>query len=445
VSANIVLWPADVAQGAVYFRALAGPYLDNIPDDMIEVWAAEMHANRAWLEGLGMTPVEMPYVEIPQAEGAECVRILKNGEGPIGGERLWRVIEAAVARRPIAISYQTPAVTLVKHGADVVGVIAERNGKSVSIRVHRAVTLICGGFEANPTMLRTFVEGLPNFHPVGTPYNTGDGIRMASEIGAELWHMNNVSGPILAFKAPEIPVAQWRNLPHGSSYLLVAVDGTRFTMEGEPCSVGDFHGKVEQHGVWQQQKLPAPIQMIFDEIYRLSGHIGKATADWNVVHGNRHAWSNDNMREIEKGWIKKADTVVAIARLIGISPNALDGTVSRFNDAAAQRKDLEWGRTPDSTAALVTPPLHRMELTPALVNRQGGARRNKAAQVSDVDGTRIGRLDSAGELGSIYPFLYQGGGNVGECFAFGRIAGTNAAKEVSTTSAATNRRVVAPA
>ena len=151
------------------------------------------------------------------------------------------------------------------------------------------------------------------------------------------------------------------------------------------------------------------------------------------------------MREIEKGWIKKADTVVAIARLIGISPNALDGTVSRFNDAAAQRKDLEWGRTPDSTAALVTPPLHRMELTPALVNRQGGARRNKAAQVSDVDGTRIGRLDSAGELGSIYPFLYQGGGNVGECFAFGRIAGTNAAKEVSTTSAATNRRVVAPA
>ena len=92
MSANIVLWPADVAQGAVYFRALAGPYLDNIPDDMIEVWAAEMHANRAWLEGLGMTPVEMPYVEIPQAECAECVRILKNGEGPIGGERLWRVI-----------------------------------------------------------------------------------------------------------------------------------------------------------------------------------------------------------------------------------------------------------------------------------------------------------------------------------------------------------------
>ena len=44
-----------------------------------------------------------------------------------------------------------------------------------------------------------------------------------------------------------------------------------------------------------------------------------------------------------------------------------------------------------------------------------------------VDGEPIGRLYSAGELGSIYSFLYQGGGNIGECFAFGRIAGEKAA------------------
>jgi len=47
-----------------------------------------------------------------------------------------------------------------------------------------------------------------------------------------------------------------------------------------------------------------------------------------------------------------------------------------------------------------------------------------------ADGAPIGRLYSAGELGSIYSFLYQGGGNIGECFAFGRIAGRNAAAEV---------------
>ena len=332
VSANIVFWPADITQAEAHFVALAGPYLDNIPAAMIHVWAREMHANKAWLEGLGMVPVEMPYVEFPHLDGAECVRVLKNGDGPIGGERLW--------------------------------------------------------------------------------------------------HMNNVSGPILAFKAPDIEVAQWLNLPHGKSFVFVAADGMRFTMEGEPCSVGDFHGKVNRHGVWMQQTLPTPIHMIFDETYRLSGPIGKATTDWDVVHGNRYNWSDDNLREVDKGWIKQADTVRALAQLIGISPDTLDDTLRRFNAAAAQAQDSDWGRTADSLAPLATPPYYAMEFTPALVNTQGGPRRNQDAQIIDVDGLPIGRLYSAGELGSIYSFLYQGGANIGECFAFGRIAGANAAKEI---------------
>jgi predicted oxidoreductase len=45
------------------------------------------------------------------------------------------------------------------------------------------------------------------------------------------------------------------------------------------------------------------------------------------------------------------------------------------------------------------------------------------------DGTPIARLYSAGELGSIYSYLYQGTGNIGECLAFGRISGRNAAAE----------------
>ena len=69
------------------------------------------------------------------------------------------------------------------------------------------------------------------------------------------------------------------------------------------------------------------------------------------------------------------------------------------------------------------------------MNTQGGPRRNKEAQIVDIDDAPIGRLYSAGELGSIYAFLYQGGGNIGECFAFGRIAGRNAAKEAPVTIA----------
>lgn len=47
----------------------------------------------------------------------------------------------------------------------------------------------------------------------------------------------------------------------------------------------------------------------------------------------------------------------------------------------------------------------------------------------DPDGKPIPRLYNAGEFGSIYGFLYQDGGNLAECIAFGRIAGKNGAAE----------------
>jgi len=435
VSANLVFWPDDIQKAKAYFEAMAGPYMDNVPDAMLQVWAEEMHANRAWLESLGMKTAEIPYIEFPEFMGSDCVHVLMNGEGPMGGQRLWRLIEQAVSKRLIQILYETPAISLVKREGEIVGVLAEKQGKRIAIKANRAVVLTCGGFENNPEMVRTYVDGLSAIYPNGTPYNTGDGIRMGIEVGADLWHMNNISGPLMSFKAPEIPVAQWLNLPHGKSYIFVAGDGTRFTMEGDPCFTGDLHGKVKRHGAWAQQVLPVPIYMIFDEAYRKSGHIGRATADWDVVHGNRYDWSDDNLREVEKGWIKKADTMPALADQIGLPAGALEATVARFNVSASDGNDAEWGRAPATMAPVMTPPFYAMELTPAFVNTQGGPRRNKEARIVDIDDAPIGRLYSAGELGSIYAFLYQGGGNIGECFAFGRIAGRNAAKEAPVTIA----------
>lgn len=427
VSANIVFWPNDVEQAKIYFCELAGPFMDNISDEMLGVWGDEMVANKAWLEGLGMTPVDLPYVEFPDHAGSSCVKVLLNGDGPIGGERLWRLIEASVDARAIPTLYETPAVSLIKENGEILGVIAERQGKRMHIRADRAVVLTCGGFENNPAMVRTYVDGLPHVFPVGTPYNTGDGVRMGVEVGADLWHMNNVSGPILAFKAPELPVAQWLNLPHGTSFLFIGADGDRFTMEGEPCSGGDAHGKVKRHGQWGQQVLPLPVHMIFDEAYRVTGPIGNAGADWDVSHGNHYNWSDDNLREVDKGWIKRADTISALAELIDRAPDVLQKTVDRFNTAARGSDDPDWGRAPATLAPIETGPFYAMEMTPAFVNTQGGPRRNADAQIMGADGHPIGRLFSAGELGSIYSFLYQGGGNIAECFAFGRVAGRNAA------------------
>ena len=80
-------------------------------------------------------------------------------------------------------------------------------------------------------------------------------------------------------------------------------------------------------------------------------------------------------------------------------------------------------------APVAAPPFYAVELSPSMLNTQGGPRRNEKAQIVRPDGSPIPRLYSAGELGSIYSYLYQGTGNIGECLAFGRISGRNAAAE----------------
>lgn len=440
VSANIVFWPNDVEKAKIYFRALTGPYIDNISDAMVDVWATEMYANRAWLEGLGMKTFESSGAEFPEFPGADCVKQLMNGAGPLGQARVFDgVIEPAMAARKIRVLYETPAVSLVKEKGEIVGVIAERGGKRITIKADRAVALTCGGFENNPTMVRSFIQGLAQIYPEGTPHNTGDGVRMAMEVGAELWHMNNIAAPELNFKAPEFPVALQFNTPPAGAYLFVAADSERFMGEGPSVIGSDRHGKINFHGLWMQALAPVPIHMIFDETLRKAhslGGLGKGMDfGWDAFHGNRYAWSDDNLREVEKGWIKKANTVGELAGLINLSPEALQATVTQFNKFAQDHNDADFHRHADTLAALQTPPYYAIELTPSFLNTQGGPRRNENAQVIGLDGKPIPRLFSAGELGSIYAYCYNGGGNVGECFAFGRVAGRNAAKERPVTAA----------
>jgi succinate dehydrogenase/fumarate reductase flavoprotein subunit len=92
-------------------------------------------------------------------------------------------------------------------------------------------------------------------------------------------------------------------------------------------------------------------------------------------------------------------------------------------------KDSDFGRDPKRMAPIQTPPFYAAEFVPAFTNTQGGPRRNSNAQVLDTNRKPIPRLYSAGELGALYSWHYQGGGNILECIVFGRIAGEHTAKE----------------
>ena len=108
----------------------------------------------------------------------------------------------------------------------------------------------------------------------------------------------------------------------------------------------------------------------------------------------------------------------------------LDATTSAYQQACRRGRDDEFGRAAQTLTELQGD-LYGLPLWPCVLNTQGGPKRNSRGQILNVWGNPIKRLYGAGELGSIWGFLYQSGGNLAECLGLGRMVGINAAAETS--------------
>lgn len=94
----------------------------------------------------------------------------------------------------LPIQYDTRVTELVFDPAtkEVVGVTAA-DGRAY--KANKGVILACGGWENSPELMNTYYTcGYPDMAPGGTPYNVGDGLRMAQSVGADLWHMKLLAG-----------------------------------------------------------------------------------------------------------------------------------------------------------------------------------------------------------------------------------------------------------
>src|SRR5260370_4040466 len=163
-----------------------------------------------------------------------------------------------------------------------------------------------------------------------------------------------------------------------------------------------------------------PSRLILDENGRKLYPVGQAI--YNTA-GLDFEWSEDNLREIELGIIKKADTLEELAFHINVDPAVLCATVGRWNAAFQRGRDEQFCRPRGTTMPIETPPYYVGEIWPMVSNTQGGPVHNARRQIMDVFGEAIPRLYSAGELGSAFRFLYLPGGNLSECVVGVRITG----------------------
>jgi len=372
-----------------------------------------------------------------------------------GGNAFWKWATTALQNRNVQVMYGTPAKSLVQNSTtkEILGVLADNNGSTIAVKANKSVILATGGFEFNESMQRDFIRPYP-VKGVGWKYNTGDGIKMAQAVGADLWHMNLICSAGETFVSPASPIGWWGGVSTATAttalgFIWVNRLGNRFARE-DPSF--DMHRAFMGFDQWDwsdtqsdARYLPIPFYFIFDEKTRTAGPLYAPTTIGVTiispeVGGITQAWSSDNSTEIANGWIMKgADLPSLAAAITAVEPtfksDQFEATVAKWNTYVANGSDPDYGRDSKMMAPISTPPYYAMQMWPATYSTAGGPRKNAKGQILDTNQNPIPRLYSAGVLGSTAANVYAlFGQNWAEIMTFGRISGTNGAAETPWTS-----------
>lgn len=368
-----------------------------------------------------------------------------NGFGLLRNPTFFYQVKNKIAEMSdtIEVFYETPVTDLVIDGDsdEVRGVKAtDSSGAVKAYKAKRGVILTCGSFENNPFMIEQYCYDplpQPGVYPLGTPYNTGDGLKLAGKAGAKMRHMAGLEFGAYCFLKPTqelgLTIAANNHAVDLDNLIIVNKAGKRFIDEsgGNPHPGHDSTTFPELYyeGRVNYEYPNYPFFFIFDETRRSSHAIAtwaskEAASGWATRQG-LYLWSDDNLAEIDKGWIIKADTIAELAQKAGIDAVGLEATVATYNAACAAGTDPEFGRAGHLTP-IETGPFYATEMGLSFINAQGGPVRNGNYETIGYDDKPIPRLFSAGEFGSIWGHNYPGGFNVPEG-ACGFVAGGNAA------------------
>lgn len=360
-----------------------------------------------WLSDDGKEFAEYPERLMPGGSTVEVLAVQPSAEND--EKPYWNLVRKNVVDRSDSIDVwmESPAVSLIQDPLSkvILGVKVSRAGEELNVRAKNGVVLSCGSYEANLLKYEDYAC-YPEIHPYGTLLNTGDGIDMAQAVGASLWHMAGMAGPRWAPLYPNSDRAMFmgmtQRITNGGNTIYIGENAKRFMAE----SGWGKHGKINYGGTFRSQILPQVVYAVFDQTAKDSG---------------------GRYEEADESFLISADSLEELASAIDVDAATLAETVSRYNGYVDAGKDEQFDRHPSTLAKLETAPFYAMRLYGSNTHCFGGPKRNTNCEVLDTEGKPIPHLYSAGELGSFWMDVYDGGGCVAETFYTGRAAGMNAA------------------
>ncbi|HXH10469.1 MAG TPA: FAD-dependent tricarballylate dehydrogenase TcuA [Alphaproteobacteria bacterium] len=319
------------------------------------------------------------------------------------------------------IRYQTKGIRLIQDKQGKVCGVVVQGPEGFEEVYGKTVVLASGGFEANAEMRTRYLgPGWELAKVRGVPYNTGDGIRMALDIGAQSHgHWSSCHAVAWDVNAPPFGDRNITELFQKHSYpfgLIVNLEGKRFVDEG-----ADFRNYT--YAAYGREILKQPLGAAF-QIF-----------DDKVKHLLRDEY------RIAQVTMATANTIEELADRLGINRDGFVQTVQAFNAAVQpgpfdptvlDGKCTKGITPPKSNWALPidTPPFIGYGVTCGITFTFGGLKINARGQVMDTEGNPMPGLYAAGELvGGLFYHNYPGGSGLAAGAVFGRLAGASAAED----------------
>ncbi|MCQ4159083.1 FAD-dependent oxidoreductase [Roseomonas sp. GC11] len=303
----------------------------------------------------------------------------------------------------------------------VTGAEVTWRGQRTTWSARAGVVIATGGFEWDAALMARHFPG-PLDYRGSPPAHGGDGQRLAEAAGAALAHMDQ------ATFTPSVPTRYEGRLLaqpvpfHTEPYaMLVNRHGVRFTNE----LVFNIGEALDRRDPRSGAPLHLPAWVITD---------ARMLEDVPPVR-----WA----AQADPAWMRQAESIGALARLIGVPQEALEESVARFNAAAEAGEDQEFGRPARADAAsagdkrrragikpILRAPFLAMPFSRAILGTKGGARTNAQAEVLRADGSVIPGLFAAG-LAMANPIGTRNvgtGTTIGPNMTWGYIAGQRLAR-----------------
>lgn len=385
--------------------------------DLVKAWSETCGRAVDWLINAGVKVTESApgRIWLDQSGAVSLAPVYKKD---VGTRALTKLKERFVQLGGIYLNGVEAQKLSFEHNR-VCGVSGSRSGEAIGLRC-QATILATGGFSANKEMLKRYIGANADQCKLrGSKQCTGDGLRMALEVGAQAVNLQYFYGHLMSRKA--LVDDRFWPYPRLDSFvdegLLVDGKGKRFVDEGR--------GDVAVANELARAADVGGATLIFDD------------ASWDAARDDVLAnsvktpapnpWLMDN-----DGEIFSAPTIEALGAAISIDAAALKETVESYNRAVQSGAAASLPVPRTGKPKVLHAPYYGLKVIPGITFTMGGILINGRGEALNHSAEPIPGLYAAGDAIGGLMGGYRGGytGGLMQAVVTGILAGENAARQI---------------